>query len=496
LDTHCGSRTADSPKVESTMNAPKTFISYCWTSTQHEQWVIDLATQLRESGVDVILDKWDLREGQDSIAFMEKMVTDPSVRKVVMVFDRGYADKADKRSGGVGTETQIISSEVYDKVEQTKFVGVASELDADGKPFRPAYYKARIYIDLSSEDIYPANFEQLLRWIFDKPLHVKPTLGKQPEFLKEQAVILGTGTRARRAKELIQNAAPSAEAALEDYLFTFAEELEKFRISRNKQEEFDDQVIETIGREVPYRNEYIEVLTSAARFWNVGFIGKIQRFFEKVAAYQFRRPMATAFYESDFDVFRFISNELFLHTVAILLRSERMAETGNLLTERYYLGEAAPDRREPMHDFTIFNDHLESLERRNQRLSLRRLSLHADLLEQRSHGSSVSFQDLMQADFILFLRNLLTGTRGLRRWWPFTLVFAERMRSHPFEIFARAQSAKYLERVLLVLGINSKNAFDVLMTEFNEGKREAPRWQFDSAHPPTLSNWINLGTLP
>src|ERR1700722_19504578 len=123
------------------MPAPRTFISYCWTNPQHEQWVIDLATQLRESGVDVILDKWDLREGQDAVAFMERMVTDATVGKVVMVLDRMYAEKADKRTGGVGTETQIISSEVYSSVEQTKFVGLTSELNADGKPFTPAYYK-------------------------------------------------------------------------------------------------------------------------------------------------------------------------------------------------------------------------------------------------------------------------------------------------------------------------------------------------------------------
>jgi len=40
--------------------APKLFISYSWTSPAHEQWVISLATDLRENGVDVILDKWDL----------------------------------------------------------------------------------------------------------------------------------------------------------------------------------------------------------------------------------------------------------------------------------------------------------------------------------------------------------------------------------------------------------------------------------------------------
>jgi hypothetical protein len=150
------------------MTSTKTFISYSWTSGEHQQWVIDLATQLRENGVDVILDKWDLREGQDATVFMERMVTDTSVRKVIMVFDQVYAEKSDKRAGGVGTETQIISAEVYDKVDQTKFVGVASELDAEGKPYRPVYYKSRIYIDLSSDEIYASNFEQLLRWIFDK----------------------------------------------------------------------------------------------------------------------------------------------------------------------------------------------------------------------------------------------------------------------------------------------------------------------------------------
>ena len=38
---------------------PKVFISYSWSSPEHEQFVLDLATQLRESGIDAILDKWD-----------------------------------------------------------------------------------------------------------------------------------------------------------------------------------------------------------------------------------------------------------------------------------------------------------------------------------------------------------------------------------------------------------------------------------------------------
>ena len=86
---------------------PKVFISYSWTDADHESWVIQLATDLEESGVHIILDKWDLREGADKYAFMEKMVTDPTVRKVIIVCERVYAEKADGRMGGVGTETHI-----------------------------------------------------------------------------------------------------------------------------------------------------------------------------------------------------------------------------------------------------------------------------------------------------------------------------------------------------------------------------------------------------
>ena len=61
---------------------PRLFVSYSWTSRDHEAWVLRFATELRESGIDVILDKWDLREGHDAHAFMEKMVTDPEIKKV------------------------------------------------------------------------------------------------------------------------------------------------------------------------------------------------------------------------------------------------------------------------------------------------------------------------------------------------------------------------------------------------------------------------------
>jgi hypothetical protein len=44
--------------------------------------------------VDVTIDKWDLKEGHDAIKFMERMVTDAEIKKVIVVLDRTYAEKA------------------------------------------------------------------------------------------------------------------------------------------------------------------------------------------------------------------------------------------------------------------------------------------------------------------------------------------------------------------------------------------------------------------
>lgn len=80
-----------------------------------------------ENGIEVKLDKWDLKPGQDKFAFMESVVQDSSIDKVLLICDRGYKEKADIRSGGVGTETQIITPEIYDNVSQNKFIPILAE---------------------------------------------------------------------------------------------------------------------------------------------------------------------------------------------------------------------------------------------------------------------------------------------------------------------------------------------------------------------------------
>ena len=44
---------------------PKVFISYSYDTPEHKQWVSELGAKLRRKGVEVILDQWHLRLGDD-----------------------------------------------------------------------------------------------------------------------------------------------------------------------------------------------------------------------------------------------------------------------------------------------------------------------------------------------------------------------------------------------------------------------------------------------
>ena len=128
---------------------PQVFISYSWSSEEYKQRVRDLAVRLMHDGILVKLDIWDLKDGQDKYVYMEQCVTDDNIDKVLILSDRIYAEKADKRKGGVGDETTIISPEIYGHAGQQKFIPVVMERDELGAAYLPAYLKSRMYKDLS-----------------------------------------------------------------------------------------------------------------------------------------------------------------------------------------------------------------------------------------------------------------------------------------------------------------------------------------------------------
>ncbi len=479
------------------MTAPKLFISYSWSNPSHEQVVIDLASELRKSGVDVILDKWELKEGHDAVVFMEQMVTNPDIKKVAIISDKVYAEKADGRAGGVGTETQIISKEVYDRQAQEKFVAIVTEKDSNGKPFLPTYYKSRIYIDLSEPDRYSENFERLLRWIFDKPLHIKPELGNRPSFLDdtEQHTSLGTSSLFKRCVDAITTGKLNAFGLLSEYFSTFVTNLERFRLP-GPDGEADDVVIKSIDEFLPFRNEAVQIFFTMARYSSAEEnVKALHGFFEGLLPYMNRLPHITQWQDWQFDNFRFIIHELFLYCVAVLIKNDRIEQAAHFLEKHYYVPENSDYGRDVMVSYLVMDSGLPSLGRRNTRLNLRRLSLRADLLKQRCVGVGLDFRDLMQADFIAFMRAEIHELETSHRWWPETLLYLT-FRPSPFEIFARSISTSYFNRTRHLLGITAQQDLEPLLASYRQGKRLLPRWEFESFNPETLLGYDKLATRP
>jgi hypothetical protein len=224
------------------------------------------------------------------------------------------------------------------------------------------------------------------------------------------------------------------------------------------------------------------------------FARLLQRFFESVIPLMSPPQSVSSWREWEYDNFVFIVHELFLYAVAILVKRERFETLAIFLDLRFYV----PDERrhdDLMHSFSIVRKPMQALGPKQK--ELRRISLRADLLEQRSHASGLKFVDVMAADFVLFLRSAILDDNN-RPWYPETLLYAHRMRG-PFEIFSRAESRSYFEQIAPVIAFNNKSVLEELIGTFSKDGRAGrwlPHWNYEVLEIATLSNLPKLQTRP
>jgi len=419
----------------------------------HEAWVLSFASRLREDGVDVILDKWDLKPGHDSISFMEGMVSDPTVTKVIMVCDRVYADKADARAGGVGTESQIISPEIYASSTQDKFAAVITEADEHGKAYLPTYYRGRIYFDFRSGDAFEDSYEQVLRWLVDRPQHVKPQLGAVPEsILSAKPIATGTQSKAKRAEEAVRQNAANAAAYVREYGDALLPEMKNLTPNLASGEPGDEKVLAAVEAMRPYARQFVELASTTARYSNDARVWDAAlAVIERVARLMWRDPELSSWHPHQFDAFKIIAHDIFISTVGVALDEERFDLVSSVLTRPWLVRDRDGANRQSTSDFTVFNQHVPALEDRKRRLKLNRISLHADIVhEAHRTGAVPAFESFMQAEFLVFLRS--AGLTQESHWYPFPLVYATN-RFSPFPVFARSESEAYFSRLAPALGV-------------------------------------------
>lgn len=441
--------------MSATTQHPKVFISYSWSGPEHEQFVIDLTTALRGHGVDAILDKWDLQPGQDKYVFMESMVNDPGVSRVLVICDRKYQEKADARAGGVGTESQIISAELYGSVNQTKFIPVVCEYDDDGKPCLPTFMKARIYVDISTDERYGEGLDQLLRHIYEQPLHEKPSLGAPPVFTTQAGISytkeFGAAVRA------IQDGKPNKTGLETLFLRSVLHALEK-QYSEPVGNDYFEGVYQNILATKGLRDQlsdYCEALAASSND-EPNALAPIMKLLESIGSHFEFDGRSGTIYPGWLDFYRYFALELVLILTAALLRHSRWKTLRRLLSATYIV--RGRDGQMIGENISVFDAYLPALdEHRNTALNLRRVSVSADLLKERCSPDKTTLLELQEADFLLTLAitaHLGKTPNGRTLFWvPRTGVYLKYGTKLP--LFLRATDEFTRAGILHAIGIDS-----------------------------------------
>ena len=157
------------------MESPKAFASYSHDSPEHKEWVRHLCEQLRENGVDVILDQWDLSLGADVTLFMDG-IRDSD--RVLVICTDAYVEKAKAGKGGVGYERRIVTAELLRNAKTNKFIPIIRQSSND--EVTPTFLATALRIDFRNDNLFKEKLEELVREIHGTPKNPKPRLGKNP----------------------------------------------------------------------------------------------------------------------------------------------------------------------------------------------------------------------------------------------------------------------------------------------------------------------------
>lgn len=165
------------------MEIPKAFISYSHDTLEHKKWVLELASRLRNNGIDAILDQFELQPGDDLPNFMEKNLA--NANKIIMVCTERYVAKANDGKGGVGYEKMIITSHLMKTIDENKVIPIIRQ---NGSAEVPTFLKSKLFINFSKNDDFEFSYDDLVRAIHKAPLFSKPPIGNNPfsEIKKEK----------------------------------------------------------------------------------------------------------------------------------------------------------------------------------------------------------------------------------------------------------------------------------------------------------------------
>ena len=472
---------------------PKVFISYAWGSNEYQMKVLAFASSLSNDGVEVLLDKWEISAGNDMNNFMEKSVTDSTVTNVLILLDENYASKANSRTGGVGTETQIISQQVYSSVEQTKFIPVVFERNANGDICKPAYLQSRYHFDLSQESNYETEYKNLVRALFGVEVYQKPEIGIRPSWVDEQ---ISVSPKVFAAYDSLKENKP--ESVKQEQLRAYLESIEK-KIVNYAEGSYEnkmsyEQYLDTYASNRDIRKEFLLLIQKSSYCSNRAEL--IGDFFER--AHNRLENNSSIGHELSY----IFIHELFIYTIAGFLKNKSYVEAGYLLGRTYFPARPAIDRTGAK-SYALFysgsshNNLDNAVKKRDDQ------NYYSGTAQYWISTLDVDFctkEDFTAADAVCYNYSLYgNGYLDNWEWFPVTYVYANEYDNYIAKLAKQLSSREKLEKLLPLFNYDSSEKFIEKCSEveknISEGKYRDYRYSMAFESAPIIGGYIKASEM-
>ncbi len=163
--------------------------------------------------------------------------------------------------------------------------------------------------------------------------------------------------------EYIEKGKTTIIGILPDYFDNFHKSYKKFILPRTgePQEKKIHRILESF---IKYRDEFIQVLISIAKYNLDGEVSKIiHRFFDSIIPYNNSPEGFESSNKSVLDSLKFISHELFLHTITILIKFERYEQADLLLSRKYFVPDSQSEYpSDSLVSFSVFRKQMPSFD--------------------------------------------------------------------------------------------------------------------------------------
>lgn len=438
---------------------PKVFISYAWLNDDFNRKVSEFVNRLRQDGIDTIFDQTDLKFGQSMPHFMESTVRDSGITNVLMLLTPEYKEKADSKTGGVGTETQIISAEVYQDVDNTKFIPVI--FDKRGKDFKdclPIYLKSRYFIDLSDIETYESNYNSLVRTLYGAPTSIKTQLGSKPEWVDNPDSI----NYDQNAIGFIKNYAIGNS---DKYVILKSKEIYSRLIKQikaiNFQNDFDPNFFKSeYSKLTSIRNTFLYLVSEIVV--NDNLFDFLIYCFDQLSSYinELRFTNSSRYKFSLLTIFK---HELIVSCIVILYKANRYNVIYSLISTSYisYSENMGVAFNSYFYCYSKVYDFCEELNVALSPDKNRRLYCGlADFWVRNTCVPLISIEDFVNADILISNLTRLNGDR----WFPLSYVYCARNPKWLRNIAVSLTSKTLAQRLLGLFGVSN---FDELENRLN-----------------------------